>query len=646
MDARPAPTLGILQKEEKLVQLRNLSLQVPKGAYLLEKDAVGKALGSANRPWHLDFLECALLVPADSSEKPGAQSESLKPGLYLVWLIHPRSGVPFEWSNRTTGVVRELLGTTGADSDAFGAMHPTTFYTTLYAETHAYRLHFQYAIANGNLIVVNYSDRSSLPGNFDKSIESTAYPEQADRAQVALKPLMQRIALEGLDPSRIQMWINETFRKAKPEGVLRLAGKEVQLPKSVRILTETGGSFYSVDTGRSPDVEYKVLGDAIWDRSEITPLIYGQLFLLTPREAWFENPTLADQKEYLFRISKWLPWLKTGGLEVVKVGDSSWLGFRGSQNVAHTPMENVLFLRWIGNAFVGFNGASAVLSLGGSEEDLKQKRSSVEENLQQFLEAIEATVKGTPEPNRPVSETAGPDARRQLDELWKKFQSQGPFRCEPIFTLGMGWVDANGKTVGSTEQTYVGTYWSKGPYSRTDLMNPPSNHPSQTIVQPPQTIVHPDAVYEYLPDKGKYKKTKVDAGFSRKQSYSYGGPASHGAPLILGTETLDGKKTLIVQALPNTNDYSRSIKQIGSGKAWIWEDTGIVVRWTGTTQTHLVDQGTDKGSFSAVVTCEYKNFSFRDEDVPDSLFEVPPDKVIEEETAPEPSDPKDHSKLQ
>ncbi len=387
IDAEPAPTLGILQKEEKLVQLKNLSFRVPKGAYLLERDAVGKVLGPANRPWHLDFLECALLVPATDGEKLGEQNESLTPGLYLVWFIHPRSGVPFIWSNRAIGIVRKVIGTTGAAINDFSSIHPTIFYTTIFTETHAYRFHFEYTFVHGNIVLIGHSDRVPLPSNHDKTLLSTANPAQAKEATDILDAAMRKIELEGLDPSNkdINAWIHGTFENARMESEFKFDGKNAVLPESMKAIYVLGESLYSVDTGESFDVEYRVLGNILPVKNG---MVSGTLFLLIPREPRLMKPSTLEQKEYLAQVSNWLSWIEADKLDQLVFDHMQWIGWRKPWLTGLITIENALFIRWTGDGFLGFHGETRIISQSKSDDDQKRIRASVEQSWVELLQAI------------------------------------------------------------------------------------------------------------------------------------------------------------------------------------------------------------------------------------------------------------------
>lgn len=386
-DAGASPIHGALQTEDKLVHLKNLSLQVPNGAYLLEKDAVSKMLGSSNRPWHLDFLECALLVPSASSEKPRSQNEPLAPGLYLVWFIHPRSGVPFVWSNRAISVVRKVIGTTGAEEGDFSGIHPTTFYTTIFTETHAYRFHFEYTLAHGNIVLVGHADRNPLPSDHDKTLISTASPAQAKAAADILSSALKKIVLEGLDPTSkdINAWIHDTVVHAKRESWPKFDGKDVALPESMQIITVLGDSLYSVDTAENLDVEYRVLGNIVPAKNGS---VSGTLFFLVPREPRLENPSLPEQKEYLVRVSNWLPWIEADKLDQVVSDGTQWLTWRKPWLTGPMTIENALFLRWTEGGFVGFQGEARFFPQSKSEDDQKRIRAAVEATWAQLLQAI------------------------------------------------------------------------------------------------------------------------------------------------------------------------------------------------------------------------------------------------------------------
>lgn len=74
-------------------------------------------------------------------------------------------------------------------------------------------------------------------------------------------------------------------------------------------------------------------------------------------------------------------------------------------------------------------------------------------------------------------------------------------------------------------------------------------------------------------------------------------------PTVLGTETVDGKSCLVIE-------FDDGLAMI---KMWLWKEHGLPVRTERTT-----DEGT--------TIIEFKNFDFSD--IPDEMFEVPPDVEI------------------
>ena len=135
-----------------------------------------------------------------------------------------------------------------------------------------------------------------------------------------------------------------------------------------------------------------------------------------------------------------------------------------------------------------------------------------------------------------------------------------------------------------------------------------------------EMIIHPDAVYFYDSSKDKYIKTYKETVTSSRMTLIYGQKSFEEISKelkestdfkLLGTETINGKLCTVIE-------YSVMVKDIlVSQKIWIWNEKGIPVKGIATFKT---------GEIIIITKIENKNFIF--EDILDSVFEVPEDKIV------------------
>lgn len=137
-------------------------------------------------------------------------------------------------------------------------------------------------------------------------------------------------------------------------------------------------------------------------------------------------------------------------------------------------------------------------------------------------------------------------------------------------------------------------------------------------------IIHPGVVYFYDSSKDKYIKTyeemATSSRLSSRMTLIYGQKSFEEISKelkestdfkFLGTETINGKLCIVIE-------YSTIVKDIlVTQKIWIWDEKGIPVKGIATFKTGEI----------IIIEIENKNFIF--EDIPDSVFEVPEDKIIE-----------------
>jgi len=127
-------------------------------------------------------------------------------------------------------------------------------------------------------------------------------------------------------------------------------------------------------------------------------------------------------------------------------------------------------------------------------------------------------------------------------------------------------------------------------------------------------IVHPDAVYFYDAAADKYTKMTLEEmtmGFTQKSVKELANEIKNNETLKeFGTEMIDRKLTTIIEI-----SLKVGVSDI-TQKMWIWNEKGIPLK---------TEMTTVMGDFESTVKSEHKNFIF--EDIPDSMFEVPKDKI-------------------
>lgn len=202
----------------------------------------------------------------------------------------------------------------------------------------------------------------------------------------------------------------------------------------------------------------------------------------------------------------------------------------------------------------------------------------------------------------PEEEVSAPEKKVEIEkesveDILAKAENIGPVQYEIISTV----TSITGVTITVTMKV-----WQKIPYMRID---------STTAGTTTKMIVHPDAVYFYDASKDKYLKMtpeEMATKFIQKSFAELSTEIKESETLKeLGTETIDGKLTTIIE-------YSITVGEtIITQKLWIWNEKGIPLKAESTTEI---------GETVTTTKMEYKNFVF--EDIPDSVFEVPEDKII------------------
>lgn len=190
-----------------------------------------------------------------------------------------------------------------------------------------------------------------------------------------------------------------------------------------------------------------------------------------------------------------------------------------------------------------------------------------------------------------------PETEESIQDILAKAETIDSVQYEVVSTTSMNGVTTTGAMKG----------WQKTPYMRFD---------STTTGTTTKIIYHPDAMYVYDASKDKYSKKILEElaeKVSQKSFEEFSKEIKESETLKeLGTETIDGKLTTIVEYSVTVGEAPITLK------LWIWNEKGIPLKTESTVEM---------GEIVTTTKMEYKNFVF--EDIPDSIFEVPEDKIIE-----------------
>ena len=207
----------------------------------------------------------------------------------------------------------------------------------------------------------------------------------------------------------------------------------------------------------------------------------------------------------------------------------------------------------------------------------------VQDNIQDAGSNVNATTK---------SKT--PATSESVKDILAKAGTIGPVRYEIVATTTTTGLVPQELSI--TENLEV---WQKMPYMKsvfTDYRD--------TII----AIIHPDAYYlcnAYVEECGNFTQQRRDSALKTFEELSK--EMTENTTLkVLGTETVDGKSTTVIEYSFSTLGKSTTVK------TWIWNEKGIPLKMESVTET---------GNVVTTVNTEYKNFVF--EDIPDSMFELP-----------------------
>lgn len=191
--------------------------------------------------------------------------------------------------------------------------------------------------------------------------------------------------------------------------------------------------------------------------------------------------------------------------------------------------------------------------------------------------------------------------KESLYDILAKAETIGPVQYETVGSVTITGLPQDITTEISTK------VWQNLPYMKID---------SRTVDITTKMIVHPDAVYFYNKSQDKYERMTTEAlatSFTQKSFKELSKEIRENTTLReLGTEIFNGKLTTIVEYSIEVSGTPITVK------SWIWNEKGI----------SLKDETITKvGGLTTITKVENRNFLFGD--IPDGIFEVPKDKVIE-----------------
>ena len=150
-------------------------------------------------------------------------------------------------------------------------------------------------------------------------------------------------------------------------------------------------------------------------------------------------------------------------------------------------------------------------------------------------------------------------------------------------------------------------FWQKVPYLRIESFAEGSAS---------EMIIHPDALYLYDSSQDKYLKMSFEKIKAQPAYNSLKDQIeqirNNKAVKVLGTEIIDGKLATIIE-------YPFVLQGVSiRRKTWIWNEKGIPLR---------TEETMKMGETAKTTKIELSNFVF--EDIPDSVFEVSQEKILE-----------------
>jgi|GEM_PF-7130123 len=180
----------------------------------------------------------------------------------------------------------------------------------------------------------------------------------------------------------------------------------------------------------------------------------------------------------------------------------------------------------------------------------------------------------------------------------------GPVQYEMVVTMVIEAIPGQPVRAGST-----GKAWQKDHNVRIEMT---TKIEGTTYTTDTTMIIKPDGIYLYDSSRDKYEKITKEEMAEMYQDRSFEELAKEVKESIelktLGTEIIDSKLATVVE-------YTLVFKDIvTTSKLWIWNEKGLPLKTVITTPPLVT------------ITMEFKNIIFGD--IPDSLFEIPPEKIL------------------
>ena len=186
------------------------------------------------------------------------------------------------------------------------------------------------------------------------------------------------------------------------------------------------------------------------------------------------------------------------------------------------------------------------------------------------------------------------EAAEKLETLSKKAESVSSVRYKSARTLKMYQPGLSPQTITATS-----THWIKGKYSRVESVSSDSAFAGITIGRP-------DGFYKE--ESGQYIKLLNEPPSGVRDEWTKS--LKHVTSRVLGTEIIDSKESTVFEF---SSDSGSVLKE------WIWNKNGLPLK--------IESSSVSDSQISQSFTEEYSEFVF--EDIPDSMFEVPRDKILD-----------------
>lgn len=233
-----------------------------------------------------------------------------------------------------------------------------------------------------------------------------------------------------------------------------------------------------------------------------------------------------------------------------------------------------------------------------TEEALEAGVQPSEEPLQTEAESSEEVPEFEAQPTEEAPEET---TKESIQDILAKAETLGPMKYEVVANVSMTGLPPGFEMPPMPPVTMVA--WQKRPYMRFDTIS--TNETTRMII-------HPDAIYYYVESQDKYDRISVEelANMTMQKSLEEVSKEIREKMTlkVLGTVIIDGKLATVVEySIP-------SGRTTVTQKLWIWNEKGIPLR----SEVRLKGMST---------TIEYKNFVLGD--IPDEIFEVPEEKIIE-----------------